>query len=215
MSLPIEQFLTPVSAESVCGDNKWDDLAYSSILGGEIDSILGTDGGMVTGEREDSGGGDWRNFLAQVGGFFSLTKHLGLANYALMADLHISGLSGLEDGLIIINRFLSSYWDEVHPIIDEGDAEERLEFIENLNDPLILEGINEVVIATGRQSGSFTLAEYNSSQKDGDPSPSLVEASINETLRESPEHFETLKTQLRWNPNPIGCGGGDHRLQVA
>ena len=197
VSLPIEQFLTPVSSESACGDNKWDDLAYSSILGGELDSILGTNSGMVAGEREDSGGGDWRNFLAQVGGFFSLTKHLGLANYALMADLHISGLSGLADGLIIINRFLASNWEDIHPIIDEGDAEERLEFIENLNDPLILGGIDEVVIANGRQSGAFTLAEFNSSQKDNDPSPSLVEASINETLRESPEHFETLKEQLQ------------------
>ena len=196
MSLPIEQFLSPISPENSCGDNKWDDLAYGSILGGELDSILGTSDGMVAGERAQSSGGDWRNFLAQVGGFFSLTKHLGLANYAIIADIHISGLSGLNDGLAIINLLLNNHWDEVHPQIDEGDAEERIEFIESLNDPLILSGLDTIEIARGRQSGNFTLADIISSRKDDDPNPSLVEASINETLRENPEHFATLSEQL-------------------
>lgn len=163
-----------------------------------LDSIIGAgDGGMVTGERAAQGTGDWTGLLAEVGGYFGRTKHLGLAFYALIADLRISGLAGLANGLVLFNQLLSRYWLDVYPHIEDGDFEERLELIARIDDPLVASGIDAVVIAKGKRAGSYTFAQSEKSANTGDPSPTLIEASINETLVEDPEFYDLLSAQCR------------------
>lgn len=163
-----------------------------------LDSIIGgRDGGMVSGERAAQGSGDWSGFLAEVGGYFGRTKHLGLAFYATVADLRISGLAGLANGLALFNQLLSRYWLEVYPRIEDGDFEERLELISRIDDELIVSGMGQILVAKGKRAGSYTFAQVEKSANSGEPSPSLIESSINETLVEDPEFYEHLAGQCR------------------
>lgn len=198
MAIPIEQYLVPCSSQPPCGSNDWDNLAIEGILGPMLDSIVGgSDNGMVSGERASQGTGDWSGLLAEIGGYFGRTKHLGLAWYATVADLRISGLEGLANGLVLFNQLLSRYWLDVYPRIEDGDFEERLELISRIDDPLIASGIDAITVAKGRRAGSYTLAQCEKSQASGEPAPSLIEGSINETLVEDPEFYDQLAAQVR------------------
>ncbi len=197
MALPLEQYLVPCVSNPPCGDDEWNNRTLDFHLGKILDSILGVaDVGMVAGERETQGTGDWNGLLMETGAFFGTTKHLGLAFYATAADLRISQLEGLADGLALYSQLLNRYWLEVHPIIEDGDPEERLSFISRLEDPVILKGIDAVVVAKGRRSGSYTFAQTESSLM-GEPSPSLIEASVNETVAEDPEFYDRLAGHCR------------------
>lgn len=152
---------------------------------------------MVTGERVQQGTGDWSGLLAEVGGYFGRTKHLGLAFYATLSDMHLSGLAGLANGLVLINQLLSRYWQEVYPQIEDGDFEERLELISRLDDDLIVSAINGMIVAKGKRAGQFTFAQVEKSSTVGDPSPTLVDSSINETLTDDPEFYPALAEHCR------------------
>lgn len=197
MSLALEQLLAPISSESPCGSNAYDDLDLGGILSSTLEAVVGGgDGGMVESAGPSAGTGDWSGLLANVGGYFGQTKHLGLAKFALLADLHISGLSGLADGVVLLNQLLSRYWDAVYPIIEDGDAEERLSILTGIDDPLVIEGLGTITVCKGKRAGSYSLDQICSSELDGDPSPTLVEASINETLSDTPDFYERLGVQL-------------------
>ena len=198
MAIPIEQYLAPCVTQPPCGTNDWDNLAIEGILGPMLDSITGEgDQGMVSGERAAQGSGDWSGFLAEIGGYFGRTKHLGLAFYATVADLRISELGGLANGLVLFNQLLSRYWLDVYPRIEDGDFEERLEMIARIDDPLILSGIDNIIVAKGKRAGKYTFAQAEKSANSGDPSPSLIEGSVNETLTDDPEFYENLAGHCR------------------
>lgn len=163
-----------------------------------LESVVGgSDRGMVAADRASQGSSDWSGLLAEVGGYFGRTKHLGLARYALLADLNMTGLTGLADGLVLFNQLLSRYWLEVYPRIEDGDFEERLENIARIDDPLVIEGLGDVIVAKGKRSGSYTLDQATSSMNGGEPAPSLIEGSVNETLGDDPEFYDRLAAQCR------------------
>ena len=198
MALPLDQYLLPVSTHPPCGENEYDYRDLGGILSATLESIIGDfDGGMVSGEKAPQGTGDWSGLLAEVGAYLGRTKHLGLARFALIADLHLSGLAGFADGILLFNQLLARYWDDVHPRIEDGDAGERLESITLIEDPLVLKGIGELVVAKGKRAGIYTLNQVIASKAGGEPSSTLVEASINETLSDDPEFFDRLISQSR------------------
>lgn len=197
MSLPLERFLSRVSDESPCGENAFDHLDLGGILGASMQSIIGgTDEGMVEGGRAPEERGDWNGLLSEVGGYFTRTKHLGLANYALFAGVHLFGLRGMAEGITLHTQLLKLYWDNLHPAIVNGDDEERIELLEQIESDVVLSSVNQTVIAKGRLAGTYTLRDAISSSGGGEPQAALVEASINETLRETPDFYERLLAEL-------------------
>ncbi|WAC17861.1 type VI secretion system ImpA family N-terminal domain-containing protein [Luteolibacter sp. SL250] len=197
MALSLEQYLAPCVNQPPCGDDVWENIVLDSELGKTLDSIVGgLDRGMVGGERESQGTGDWAGLLMEVGAHFGNTKHLGLAYYATTASLRLSQLEGLVDGIVLFNQLLHRYWLQVHPVMEDGDPDERLSLISRLDTPVVISGIDEIIIAKGRRSGSYTFAQAESSLA-GNPSPTLIEASINETLSEDPEFYDRLAAQCR------------------
>lgn len=64
------------------------------------------------------------------------TKDIRIACHLAEANMHLSGLQGLADGLELIARMLDEAWDYLIPEIDPEDPEVRSSPIENLlNDP--------------------------------------------------------------------------------
>jgi len=162
-----------------------------------LDSVVGGgDGRMFAGERTQ-GSGDWSGLLAEVIGYFGRTKNLGLARFALLAAMNLDGLSGLADGVVLYNQLLSHYWEDVYPRIEGGNFEERLESISHIDDPFVASSLGNIVVAKGKRSGSYTLDQALSSMNRGEPSPSLIEGSVNETISADPEFYDKLAAQCQ------------------
>jgi type VI secretion system protein ImpA len=54
------------------------------------------------------------------------TKDIQLAAWLTEAWLHLHGLDGLARGLELIESLCSSYWDAIHPQIEDGDIDYRV-----------------------------------------------------------------------------------------
>ncbi len=197
MALPLEQLLSPVSDNPPCGDNKFDDYAYGSLLDSDLQDIFGDeDMGTQEGERKEKSDGDWPSFLGKVISYFGLTKHLSLAYYATLADVNLSGIGGLVDGLTLVRQLLARYWDEVHPVLDDGDPWERDDALRLFESADMLKSISNLTVASGRQAGTYTLKEAMASKDTGVPEVSVVEAAINETLISEPTFYDDLGKSL-------------------
>ena len=192
MALPLDQLLTPVSGDSPCGENEFDESSYGVTLSMDLSGLIADEsGGAVEGNRMDASTGDWPSFLGKVIGYMSRTKHLGLAYYATLADTNLNGLAGLSDGVILINQLTHRYWENVHPLPDEGDSWERIDWLTKLNSKDLLDSVREIEIADAKQAGRFTLREALNGED-----PGLVDAAINETLANQPDYYDQLSSQL-------------------
>ena len=197
MALSLEQLLSPIADNPPCGENKFDDVGYGGLLDQDLQDIFGDDDrGTQEGERKEKEDGDWPSFLGKVISFFGYTKHLTLGYYASLADLNLSGLSGLADGLTLVRQLLSRYWDDVYPLLDDGGVDERNDSLLLFNSADMLKSLSALTVARGRQAGSFTLKEAMSSKSSGVPAESLVEAAISETMSDNPDFYVKMGEDL-------------------
>lgn len=120
----IEQLLAPVSAAAPCGE----DLSFSA----EMDAIAAArqaddpsieQGAWVTTLKE----ADWKFVTSRCAQLLEKrSKDLQLAVWLAEASAKTSGLRGLADGLRVIAALCERYWDNVHPLPDEGGFEQRI-----------------------------------------------------------------------------------------
>lgn len=91
------------------------------------------------------------------------TKDLQIAAWLLEAWLRQAPLAGLGRGLVLLAELVGRYWDEVHPVIDEGDADARLAPFEWINEAIprtIMRHVPLAVLAERRPS-AVTLADWD------------------------------------------------------
>jgi type VI secretion system protein ImpA len=211
VSLNHQLYFQPVSDDDPCGEDLWIDRYYSQ-LADLLEMIVGRGPGIYG--DAIPGTGDWSKISEEADKGIAQTKHLGLVRYAILADLHRSGLSGLVDGLQVINFFLTEYWEHLHPRPDEGDYDDRLDEIRLLEDPHIIAAIGEIPISgEGLAGGPYTLDEAlkaeaadageSASEEDSETGHSanvltetILEASINETLVKDPDFYQGLRDEV-------------------
>jgi type VI secretion system protein ImpA len=118
-----DALLAPVSEASPCGD----DLSFSA----EFDSIQELrraddptldQGAWVTALKS----ADWPAVRAQCEHILThRSKDLRAAAWLTDASARIGGYAGLADGLTLCALLCERYWNELHPHLDDGDAEQR------------------------------------------------------------------------------------------
>ena len=69
---------------------------------------------------------DWRAVLTHTQSLFERTRDLRVAVYWTRASLRVEGVASLPEGLRLMHGLLSRYWDELHPLPDDGDAYARV-----------------------------------------------------------------------------------------
>jgi len=69
---------------------------------------------------------DWRAVLAHTQSLFERTRDLRIAVYWTRACMRLEGVASLTEGLRLIHGLLSRYWEELHPMPDDGDAYARV-----------------------------------------------------------------------------------------
>ncbi len=118
-----DALLAPVSEASPCGD----DLSFST----EFDAIQELrraddptldQGAWVTALKS----ADWPGVRAQCEHVLThRSKDLRAAAWLTDASARIVGFAGLADGLSLCALLCERYWNDLHPRMDDGDAEQR------------------------------------------------------------------------------------------
>lgn len=122
--LDIEQLLVPVSADAPCGE----DMSFSA----DMDAIAAArqaddpsieQGAWVTALKE----ADWKFVASRCAQLLEKrSKDLQLAVWLAEAGAKTGGLRGLADGLLVVAALCERYWDQVHPLPEEGSFEQRI-----------------------------------------------------------------------------------------
>ena len=78
---------------------------------------------------------DWRAVLGHTQSLFERTRDLRVAAYWTRARLRLEGVATLPEGLRLMEGLLSRYWDELHPLPDDGDAYARVNALNEMSQP--------------------------------------------------------------------------------
>jgi type VI secretion system protein ImpA len=173
-TIDLSSLLAPVSADAPCGINLEYDPAF-----GELERSAQT-----TPEREMGGSiipavpPDWSDVRQQALSLLGRTKDLRIAVLLLHASLHTHGLPALAEGLALIRRLLTDYWDSVHPELDREDHDDptlRMNSLLALNDRAeVVSSLMRCALIRSRALGVVTLramrvasGEMSASEEDG------------------------------------------------
>lgn len=118
-----DALLAAVSGPSPCGD----DLSFSSEFDAIQEMRRADDPTLDQGEWVTAlKSADWSGVLAQCEQLLSQrTKDLRVAAWLTDARARLVGYAGLADGLTLYRRLCEGFWDDLHPRIEDGDAEQR------------------------------------------------------------------------------------------
>ncbi|MBA3596204.1 MAG: type VI secretion system protein TssA [Methylibium sp.] len=115
--------LAAVSGPSPCGD----DLSFSTEFDAIQEMRRADDPTLDQGEWVTAlKSADWTGVLAQCEQLLSQrTKDLRVAAWLTDARARLVGYAGLADGLTLYRLLCEGFWDDLHPRIEDGDAEQR------------------------------------------------------------------------------------------
>ena len=99
---------------------------------------------------------DWRGVLVRAQRLFERTRDLRGAIIWTRARLRLEGASTLPEGLRLIEGLLSRFWDELHPLPDDGDAYARINTLNDMSSPASLLGdLRDALILNDRSIGEL------------------------------------------------------------
>lgn len=120
--IDLEALLRPVSDESPSGDS----LRYSGIYD-EIAEARRADDNLSQGDwQTELKVADFRSVITLAEpALTSQSKDLQVAVWLSEALIRINGFAGLRDSLKLVAGLQDTFWETLHPAIDEGDMEGR------------------------------------------------------------------------------------------
>src|SRR5882724_11884511 len=103
---------------------------------------------------------DWRELKGKSLEALAVCKDFRLLGYLAAASLRIDGLPAFLDIPSIAAKWLDTYWDAVHPRIDE-DAILRKNALNCLADRMaIIDGLRRAPMVSNAQLGSYSLRDH-------------------------------------------------------
>ncbi len=158
-NLDLGQLLEEISTESPCGE----DLEYDPEFGEMERAAQGKPDQQIGDTIRPAQDADWLAVITSAISLFDRTKDLRVAVYLTRSLLHTEGLSGLRDGLSLIQGLLENYWESVHPQLDPADNNDptlRINTLTTLYDPeTVLHGIREATLVNSSALGRFSLRD--------------------------------------------------------
>lgn len=158
--LPISDMLHPVSDTRPCGD----DLCFTS----DFDAIANArryddpsldQGEWVTELKE----ADWPFVVEHTSALLrSRSKDLRLAVWFAEANAKTHGLMGLADGFELIAGLCDRYWEDLHPLADGGDQEQRIGNLAWILSRSI-QLFREMPLTEGRSTG-YSMADFEAAR---------------------------------------------------
>jgi type VI secretion system protein ImpA len=159
----IEALLAPVSADDPCGaDLEYGDPAFTAFdraTQGKPEQQIGST--IIPAEEPD-----WKAVGRQAIDLLARTKDLRVAVQLTKALLHTDGLRGLADGLTVLERFVETYWEGLHPRLDPDDGNDptmRVNILSMLAAPEVLSAVRSTTLISSRTVGRFSYRDVEAS----------------------------------------------------
>jgi type VI secretion system protein ImpA len=181
--MEIDEFLSPVSEEAPCGA----DLCYEPPFLEMRRASEGSKEKRAGDEVIPAEPPDWKRVRTLALELLGQTRDLRVASLLTQALLVLEGFRGLAAGLRLCLGLVETYWDSVHPELDEGDAIFRRNALLDLaGREGFLETLLDVPFVKGR-AGAFCLrdvkilsGELPPSEGDDPPQAELLGAALTE-----------------------------------
>ncbi len=180
-----DTLLSPVSDTLPCGQNLLDLSEYYLLED------------LVKGKEEtqfsDAEPPDWGKALETAKMLLEQGKELWVIFYLVHALVSLEGFQGLSEGLDLLYEFITRYWFDIFPVLDNDDenpAMERINILSNLATPgcPFLEYIKEIPMCDSRQIGAFSyrdimVAKGDIPKREHDKNADipLIEAAVRDT----------------------------------
>ena len=126
--IDVDSLLQEVEAGSPCGPNLEYDPQFVAL---ELEAVGKPEvqyGDTITPAVPP----DWKAVRKMATELLGRSRDLRLAVYLLRAELALSGIVGLADGLRLIERLLDERWDSIHPELDADDDNDPMLRINSL-----------------------------------------------------------------------------------
>jgi len=122
--ISVEDLLVPIEGQNPSGA----DLRYTALFD-EIRRARSR--GDLNGDWASSAEGpDWETVIRlSAGALRTQTKDLTLAAWLAEALVATGGLAGVRDGIQLLRLMIDTFWDTLYPEIDDGDLEERANYL--------------------------------------------------------------------------------------
>jgi len=128
-TVEIASLLAPISAEHPAGESLLYDAVYDQLK----DAARG--GGRSQLDADEAAAPDWKGLLQLASSTLATrSKDLQIAAWLTEALTQTHGFPGLRDGLRTLRGLLDTFWDTLHPQIEDGDLEFRAGRLSYLND---------------------------------------------------------------------------------
>lgn len=159
-SLDIEKLVAPVDEEHPCGENL-EELVFDPefaeldrLARGKPEKVMGDE--VIPAEEPD-----WRAVREKSLALFERVRSLRVAVFLTKASCAREGIPGMVEGLKLVQALIERYWDEVEPLIDEGDATERLHTLGEIgSEQGLLALIRQAVLVSSPAIGTYTIRDY-------------------------------------------------------
>jgi type VI secretion system protein ImpA len=211
-----EALLEPISAEQPCGQN----LDDAPVLPGAQTAILSEfDALRLFGQSrspeappEPEGSEEeryeatkvrppieWGRLRLEAIQGLQQTKDLRLLAYLGTALLRTDGLAAFLKTVSTASQWLDTYWPQVYPLLDEGDAMARRSALNCFADPMaVVDRVWRLPLVSSRQHGRFSLRDLEVAQGHVQPAKNEKvpdERGIREALKELPTEELTALEQ--------------------
>src|SRR5262249_61907787 len=128
-TVEIASLLAPISAEHPAGESLLYDAVYDQLK----DAARG--GGRSQLDADEAAAPDWKGLLQLASSTLATrSKDLQIAAWLTEALTRTHGFPGLRDGLRTLRGLLETFWDTLHPQIEDGDLEFRAGRLSYLNE---------------------------------------------------------------------------------
>lgn len=158
MQLTAEDLVQPVSEDLPCGEDLEYDPAFQ-----QMELKMQATEEQEFGDTVIAGSGpDWKGVKEQVDDLIERTRDLRVITFGALAELQLSGFSAFADAIEGLNACLETFWEDVHPQLDEddGDATMRYNTLQMLNDhTLVFESLMRAPLVELKGFGTFSLRD--------------------------------------------------------
>lgn len=133
----LEKLLYPISVERPAGESLRYEGTYDRVREARREDDAGLSQGIYVTELKKA---DWATVeRVCLEALETRSKDLQLAAWLLEAWLHLHGFAGVAEGLKLIGMLCESFWQDLHPQIENGDAEHRFAPLNWVNEKLSLQ----------------------------------------------------------------------------
>ena len=187
---------TFVSQLSPCGEN----MEYDPRMMALEEDIVGKPEQQMGDSIIPATPPNWKDILKNAASLLEDTRDLRVFIYWTAAQLAREGLSGLYEGLQHILSFSTEAWDELWPVPDDGDVQERLSAFALLSpmagsfdaDMTVVQLLLDQKLCFSHAVGSYSLRDIREAQETGNEEARKL---IRAAYLDSPEaELEKVKT---------------------